>query len=123
MKLCEGGVGIVHRYRRESLESIRMLCNQLRISVVQDPGHFRLTSFVAEKNIWSRKRDHFNIDAYAIHVFEAPVDVGHRRRHSEEARASMGDDRAAGRIFSEREVRRSIANHVKEDFGIVVSMY
>ena len=78
--------------------------NQFSVRVVDDARDFRLMLCVSKENIRRRERDDFDIDADAIHVFETLRDIGHRRRHTKEARAAISDDCLARRTLVERKL-------------------
>src|SRR5439155_9658115 len=70
MKLLERMIRRIHRNRGKSLEALGVSCDKLGVGVVECSRHFGLAALIGEEDVRGRQRDDFDIDAYAIHVFE-----------------------------------------------------
>src|SRR5258708_27187230 len=77
---------------------------------------------VGKENIWRGQGNDFHVDTHTVHVFEAPGDVGHRRRHAKKARAAILDDRLSRGALIEREFGGQVAYLFEVDRRIVMSM-
>src|SRR5215510_9429997 len=120
MKLGDCGIRGVHRDRRKSFESIRMPGNEIGVGVVKRASDFRLLSLICEKDVRRRQGDHLTIDSDAVHVFEPLCHVAHRGSDAEKACPPVRNDCSPGRILCERKLRRSVADQLEEEFGVVV---
>src|SRR3989442_12001633 len=81
-----------------------MLGGEGGIRVVPHARDIRLRLPLDEVHVGGRQRKHLGVDADAVHVIEAPGDVGHRGGDSEEARAAITDDPLPGGARPEGEV-------------------
>jgi hypothetical protein len=115
-------VRIIHRDRREALEARRMLRRQLGVGVVHQTRDLGLALRRREVHVRRREREHFDVDADAVHVVEPFARIGHRRSDTEEARAAVPDDRATGGIGAERERAADLADKPEEGLRVVVGV-
>src|SRR5258706_4774549 len=92
-----------------------MLRDQLGIGVVRETRDFRLVLGVSKENVWGGQRDDFDVNADAIHVFQAFRNVSHRRRHAKKTRAAILDDRLPRRALIEREFGGQVADLFEVD--------
>ena len=71
-------------------------------------------------NVWRRQRYDLDVDPYSIHIFDTKRRIGHRRRDTEEARTTVGDDRIAGLAGTKREVGAELFDEIEVLVGVEV---
>ena len=122
LELAKRAVRIVHGDRGEPEEAAGMGPRELRVRVVHHPRDVALRLALDEIDVRRREREDLGVDADPIHVLQALRDVGHRRGHSEEPRASVADDPLSRRAGAEREVATAPLDALEILRGVVVRM-
>jgi len=104
VQLAHRGIRIVHRDRRERLESLRIRGDQLGVRVVDHARDRLLRGTLGEEHVRCGEREDRDVDAHPIHVRQPKDRIGHRCGDAEEPRAAVADDPLARGIRAEREV-------------------
>ena len=99
-----------------------MRCGELGVRVVHHARDIGLGLPLDEVHVGRREREHFGVDADAIHVVEALRDVRHRRCDPKEARAAIANDSLPGGARPEGEVAATSFDSLEVRGRVVMRM-